>query len=79
MKRKMKITMKPEKVLTHTTRRGLTIYGLAIHAGISPTHMYNMMSKRRGASQKVAQAIAKVLHVDVTDIFHITYEKQDQL
>ncbi len=76
--RKMKIMMKPEAVLKHTARRGLTIYGVALHAGISPTHMYNMMSGRRNASPRVALAIAKTLRVDVTDIFDITYQAQDR-
>ena len=76
--RKMKIIVKPDAILTAITRRGLTLYGVAIHAGISPTHMYNLMSGRRNASPKVAMAIARVLRVDPTDIFHITYREQDQ-
>ncbi len=76
--RNMKITMKPQEVLRQTARRGLTIYGVAVRAGISPTHMYNMMSGRRNASPHVAMRVARVLGVDVTELFEITYLKPNR-
>jgi len=77
--RKMRIQVKPEAMLKAITRRGITLYSLATHAGISPTHMYNLMSGRRNASPKVAMAIARTLRVDPTDIFDITYRDPQDL
>jgi plasmid maintenance system antidote protein VapI len=66
-----RLKLRPDQVLKETAKRGYTIYGLAVKAGISPTHMYNLLAGRRYASPQTAYRIAKTLGVSTDRIFEV--------
>lgn len=78
----MKLNRK--KLIHMCVERGWSLYRLALEAGVDPSHLYRVLSGRRGAGVNTVFKIAQVLGCSPLDLMEddneeaAGHEKQDQ-